>query len=171
MANTLDKQERTVSLWQGRPVIVLNESDGHTVHFHGVMIGPKGMQYDEALHKLDAAFAAGVKKGGEEWNYDDVLEEMKDAGFTEVLAATWDECYAPFPDAEGLTLEKGQQIWVRDNANGTWHTAKFDYTPIINDDGPNVYYLTDCPMKWCHAEDISTTDPNEKKKVVKRKKK
>lgn len=98
MANTMDNQPRDVALWNGHPVVVINESDGSDTYFHGVMIGPVGMEYDEALAKLDQAFSDAVKAAGDDdWNYDDVIEGMKAAGFEEVRAAVWDEADAPVP--------------------------------------------------------------------------
>jgi len=173
MANGINKQPRTIALWGGRPVVVINESEGREVHFHGVMIGPTGMDYETALNFLDQAFADAVAKGGEEWNYDDVISEMKDAGFEEVLAAVWDEENADYPeeddDEDEPNLIVGQRIWVHDKATDKWHSATFAGHPITNDDGPLVYGLSDCPIKWCHGEDISESPADRRKHAGPRK--
>lgn len=97
MANTTDRQPRRAALWNGRAVGVINETDGDEVHFHGLMVGPPGMGYAEALYRLDRAFAAGVRTGGGAWTYDDVLGAMTAEGFEEVRAGVWDERHAPPP--------------------------------------------------------------------------
>ncbi len=55
-------------------------------------------------------------------------------------------------------IRPGQTIWVRNNADGTWHTGTFTGCPVNNDDYL-TYELENCPFKWCRADDISTTDP------------
>lgn len=89
MANDRASQSRKTAVWNGRAVIVLQEMDGDEYHFHGVMLGPEGMETERALLELDVAFVRGKFKGGDDWNYDDVLEEMQAAGFEEVLAVEW----------------------------------------------------------------------------------
>lgn len=87
--NSSETQSRKTALWNGRPVVVLQEMDGNVYNYHGVVIGPEGMSIDDALFALDTAFHRAKLRGGDEWNYDDVLDEMKAAGFEEVLAAEW----------------------------------------------------------------------------------
>lgn len=94
MPNSLSQQTRQVALWNNRPVITLNENDGDAHYFHGVMIGPAGMEYPEAMRKLDAAFNAAVAANPDEWNYDEVIAEMEKVGFESVLAAEWFEQHA-----------------------------------------------------------------------------
>lgn len=89
MPNGIKGQSRQVALWNDRPVVVLMEDEHGEQYYHGVMIGPAGMSVRAALKKLDAAYRRAVRKAGDEWNYDDVLAEMKAAGFEEVLAAEW----------------------------------------------------------------------------------
>lgn len=103
MANSIQGQSRKVKLWKNRPVIVLQEMDGHEYYFHGVMIGPKGMTLAKALKALDKCYLAAVKADPEEWNYDDVIANMKKAGFEEVLAAEWWEEAVDVP--EGIYSE------------------------------------------------------------------
>lgn len=92
MANSVTNQPRKIALWQDRPVVVLIGGDlDDEACYHGVMAGPAGMSYEEALARLDAAYLGAVETAGEGWNYDDVLDAMKTAGFEEVLAALWGE--------------------------------------------------------------------------------
>jgi hypothetical protein len=98
MANTIASQTRNVAPWDGRAVIVIQETDGDEYRYHGVMVGPPGMLIEDALARLDAAYIDGREKGGEDWNYDDVIAEMRAAGFEEVLAAEWWEGNADVPE-------------------------------------------------------------------------
>lgn len=90
MANTITGQYRAVAPWNDRPVVVLLEEDGHETYYHGVVVGPPGLPYPDALARLDEAFAA-VAAAVEDWTYDDVIERMTLVGFEEVQAAVWVE--------------------------------------------------------------------------------
>lgn len=100
MPNTLRTQSRKAALWNDRPVLVLRERDGRDCRYHGVWIGPAGMTVAHALVKADRAFRKAVRdnrnkeEGGSDWNYDDVFENLKAAGFEEIRAAEWWEHHA-----------------------------------------------------------------------------
>lgn len=94
MANTLKTQSRGVALWNDRAVIVLQEKEDDVYYYHGLMIGPKGLSIKRALLKLDACYRAAVRKNGDDWDYDDVFNEMVAAGFEMVQAAEWWEANA-----------------------------------------------------------------------------
>jgi hypothetical protein len=75
MANTLKTQSRNVALWHERPVIVLQDFDGH--NYRGVVIGPEGMTIPQALTLLDQIFAKTVEDHPDDWNYDEVIQYEK----------------------------------------------------------------------------------------------
>jgi hypothetical protein len=89
MANTVEGQSRTCLSWNGYPVVVLQERDGRTVHFHGVLVGPRGMGHATALRVIDESFNEVVSACPGEWNYDQLLDKLKARGFEEILASEW----------------------------------------------------------------------------------
>ncbi len=91
MANTVKTQPRVIALWNDRPVVVLLEEDGRETHYHGIMVGPTGMDYDQALRLLDIAADRVEAVDPDGYSWDDVIERMKAAGFEEVRAAVWYE--------------------------------------------------------------------------------
>jgi hypothetical protein len=88
VANDLKSQSRKVSLWNDRPVVVLQEMEDHDYYYHGVVIGPVGMSIEDALARLDQV-ASEVMVTSDDWNYDDFLEAVTAAGFEQILAAEW----------------------------------------------------------------------------------
>lgn len=91
MANTLKTSRRECREHDGRAYVVLLENDGRQTYYHGVVVGPPGLTIAAALKKIDAAFRRGKKKGGDEWNYDDVFAAIRAAGLDLIDAATWYE--------------------------------------------------------------------------------
>lgn len=91
MANTVVRQDRSINTWNDRPVVILME-DGE--YYHGAVIGPAGMSYASALEIIDGCWSAAVDANIDEWNYDDVIQNLRDAGFEIIDAAVWDEAYA-----------------------------------------------------------------------------
>lgn len=55
-------------------------------------------------------------------------------------------------------IRPGDKVWVRNNADGSYHPGIFTGCPVTND-SKLTYELKDCTFRWCYAEDISTTDP------------
>lgn len=91
VANTVKTQPRVIALWNDRPVVVLLEEDGRETHYHGVMVGPEGMDYNRALRLLDGAAESAEAADPDSYGWDDIIERMKAAGFEEVRAAVWYE--------------------------------------------------------------------------------
>jgi hypothetical protein len=121
MANSTDKesQGRNIALWNNRPVVLIQEEEDGEYYFHGLMVGPAGMDYQTALKLLDDAYIEARKSGGDEWNYDDVLAAMKAKGFEEILAAQWWENAVDVPEALTAGI-----LWIRCGDSDNYN--KFD---------------------------------------------
>ena len=65
-----------------------------------------------------------------------------------------------------LRLTRGVRVLVRDNATGAWLPAVFDGYGLTGDDGPTVCRLTDCSIRWCHAEDLRPAHAHEQRAVI-----
>src|SRR5947207_2364139 len=98
MGNANKPQARKVALWRDRPVIILNERCGHAGLFHGLVLGPPGMDYDTALGRIDEVFREVVEANPEQWSYEDVLGSLAADGFEEVFPAEWWEHHVEMSD-------------------------------------------------------------------------
>ncbi len=102
MANSVKRtSDHKPKLWNGRAVVCMLEKDGRERYFHGVFLAPEGMTHAKALKAIDKAFWRAVDAGRarneddecEDWNYDDVHDEMQKLGFENMGASTWrEEC-------------------------------------------------------------------------------
>jgi hypothetical protein len=83
---------RTASRFQGRIIVHLSDEDAGTVYPHGVVICPPSIETEEqALQAVDSAYRAVVEADPEQWNYDDVIKNLTDAGFEYVSPVYWGE--------------------------------------------------------------------------------
>lgn len=81
MGNARSQHSRRVARWRDRPVVTLNERFGREKVCHGIVLGPPGMTYDDALQRIDKVFRESVEADSEQWTYDDVLESLVNDGF------------------------------------------------------------------------------------------
>jgi hypothetical protein len=131
MANTVQTQSHEINFWYNYPVIVLQEMDGNDYHYHGLMIGPHGMPYNEALQLLDAAFMKVVNANPFHWDYDDVFSEMNDLKFGEIQAAEWWEGYENTVNSQSreIALWYGHPVIVLQEMDGNYN---YHYHGMVN---------------------------------------
>ncbi len=78
--------------YHGRIYITLQDMDGSDVFPHGIAVAPPSIRTKEqALREIDAAYFRAVDANPEEWNYDDVIQQIKAAGFDHIDCAHWIE--------------------------------------------------------------------------------
>ncbi len=90
MDNISGMGEDVNELYQGRvPILVTDWDDAAHIHF--VALAPKGTPYADAMEAVTIAHAAAVEADPEEWNYDDVNDRLRAAGFETFGVHVWDE--------------------------------------------------------------------------------
>ena len=71
--------------------IVLQDIDSGDVYNHGIAVAPVGVKAKEAKERINKAYQKAVDANPEEWNYDDVIQNLKDDGFDHIEAEVWTE--------------------------------------------------------------------------------
>ena len=126
-------QCRQVQAFGGRLFIVLEDHGDGEVWPHGLAIAPKKIKSKEAaLKAIDKAFEKAVARVGEEWNYDDVFEELKKAGFDLIDPAYWveEEREVTAPASGGTEVEtKGERV-IPAEANSDDHNVEVDFDSV-----------------------------------------
>lgn len=79
-------------LFGGRLIATLEDNDGNVFYPHGAVIAPLSMTTEaEVRDAITQAHQKAVDANPEEWNYDDVIDNLEAAGFSHFSPIRWIE--------------------------------------------------------------------------------
>lgn len=71
-------------------VLFLREKDGNDTYYHGAYLIPEQLTPQAADLTVSKIYDR-ITKTVEDWNYDDIHEQMRKQGFTQIDLRFWDE--------------------------------------------------------------------------------
>ena len=79
-------------LHNGRLYVALFDQDGRDVYFHGVVIAPANITEENvAEDTINSAYTKVRYEHPDDWNFGEVIDALKLAGWEHIACATWVE--------------------------------------------------------------------------------
>jgi len=74
--------------------VVLHDLEKRTIHTHGIVVAPQGMNTQKAGDAVSKAYQQAVAANPETWTYGDMIDRLKRQGFDEIhneIVVAWKE--------------------------------------------------------------------------------